>query len=239
MQLWLCVDLGWLLWQVGSLASMCHVTFASSVNRVDYFLRDQNWLPEIRPSSIFSPTSRTRGGQGLQEAEAHGKRKRSFPPEYVTKQLEQVNLRLGCDCTDLSQNRKWMKLYPRSYIFLGSALSEEAHKLFLTTHDASTGSRITTWPSVPLLRYHTGPCRRVLVCVGWFLYHSLRLTVGWATRQALHKFISGHVFLTNHHFLTKTHTIDLHSMPLLSSRGSTPVSSWSNLQHNQTLCHKG
>lgn len=47
---------------------VCHVTFSSSVNVLDYFLRDQNWLPRIGPPSIFSCTSRM-----LHEAEAHGK----------------------------------------------------------------------------------------------------------------------------------------------------------------------
>lgn len=53
-----------LCWQVGrvhSQACVCHVTFSSSVNVVDYFLRDQNWLPRIRAPSIFSRTSRTHG----------------------------------------------------------------------------------------------------------------------------------------------------------------------------------
>lgn len=63
-----------LCWQVGrvqSWACVCHVTFSSSVNVVDYFLRDQNWLPRIRPPSIFRYTSRTQGRLG--GAEAHGK----------------------------------------------------------------------------------------------------------------------------------------------------------------------
>lgn len=61
-------------WQVERVhcpACLCHVTFSSSVNVVDYFLRDQNWLPGIRTPSIFSRTSRTQGR--LCEAEAHGK----------------------------------------------------------------------------------------------------------------------------------------------------------------------
>lgn len=55
-------------------ARLCvgHVRFSSSVNVEDYFLRDQNWLPRIRPPSIFSHTSRTQGR--LCGAEAHGKK---------------------------------------------------------------------------------------------------------------------------------------------------------------------
>lgn len=66
-----------LCWQVGrvhSQACVCHVTFSSSVNVVDYFLRDQNWLPRIRAPSIFSRMSRTRGR--LCEAEARGRVRR-------------------------------------------------------------------------------------------------------------------------------------------------------------------
>lgn len=76
-----------LCWQVGrvhSQACVCHVTFSSSVNVVDYFLRDQNWLPRIRAPSIFSRTSRTRGR--LCEAEARGRECGAALPEQVTKQ---------------------------------------------------------------------------------------------------------------------------------------------------------
>lgn len=64
-------------WQVERVhcpACLCHVTFSSSVNVVDYFLRDQNWLPGIRTPSIFGCTSRAQGR--LCEAEAHGKESR-------------------------------------------------------------------------------------------------------------------------------------------------------------------
>lgn len=50
---------------------LCHVTFCSSVNVVDYFLRDQNWLPGIIPPSI-SAESGTRAG--AHPAWAHGMR---------------------------------------------------------------------------------------------------------------------------------------------------------------------
>lgn len=43
---------------------VCHVRFSSSVNVVDYFLRDQNWLPRIRLPSIFSRSNRMREGLG-------------------------------------------------------------------------------------------------------------------------------------------------------------------------------
>lgn len=61
----------WQVCRVQSPACVCHVTFSSSVNVVDYFLRDQNWLTRIRTSSIFSGTSRAQ--ERLTEAEAHGK----------------------------------------------------------------------------------------------------------------------------------------------------------------------
>ncbi len=50
---------------------LCHVTFCSSVNVVDYFLRDQNWLPRIRPPSI-SAESGTQAG--ARPARTHGTR---------------------------------------------------------------------------------------------------------------------------------------------------------------------
>ncbi|KAG7319251.1 hypothetical protein KOW79_017725 [Hemibagrus wyckioides] len=43
--------------------ALCHVTFSSSVNVVDYFLRDQNWLPGIGAPSI-SAECRAQGRPG-------------------------------------------------------------------------------------------------------------------------------------------------------------------------------
>lgn len=48
---------------------LCHVTFCSSVNVVDYFLRDQNWLPGIGPPSISAES-----GAGARPARARGMR---------------------------------------------------------------------------------------------------------------------------------------------------------------------
>ena len=86
---------------------VCHVTFSSSVNVVDYFLRDQNWLPEIRPPSIFVPCEWDAGEccveQGLTGRGA------APLPEQVTKQSGDslLNLHLGGDYADLS--RKHLK----------------------------------------------------------------------------------------------------------------------------------
>lgn len=80
-------SLRWQAERVQSQACVCHVTFSSSVNVVDYFLRDQNWLPRIRPPSIFNHTSRTQGR--LCEAEAHGKESgaASWAGEEAVRQL--------------------------------------------------------------------------------------------------------------------------------------------------------
>lgn len=121
-----------LRWQVGraqSRARVCHVTFSSSVNVVDYFLRDQNWLPKIRPPSIFSPTSRTQRGK-LCGAEAHGGKKgwRSLPV-LVAKEADDSYLNLRHQCVTETLEEKIKKCNLKNFIseatflFLGCAVS--------------------------------------------------------------------------------------------------------------------
>lgn len=84
-------------------ACVCHVTFSSSVNVVDYFLRDQNWLPRIRPPSIFGRQSRMQG-KAMWSGGLMGKKAAPLP-EQVTKQSGNslLNLRLSGDYADLSR----------------------------------------------------------------------------------------------------------------------------------------
>lgn len=170
-----CSNLGsehssWLCWQVGrvqSRACVCHVTFSSSVNVVDYFLRDQNWLPRTRPPSIFSCACRTQ--RGLCGAEAHGKGEPAPLPEQVTKQWSNslLNLHLGGDCADMSRTYSEKSKYVQSWNFISavtfflvctvsSLLQMADEPISQTLLDASAGWRITstprsTWPSLPLL----------------------------------------------------------------------------------------
>lgn len=51
---------------------LCHVTFCSSVNVVDYSLRDQNWLPGIGPPSISAESGAQAGAGPARPARAHG-----------------------------------------------------------------------------------------------------------------------------------------------------------------------
>lgn len=70
--------------RVRACVRVCHVTFGSSVNVVDYFLRDQNWLPRIGPPSIFKCTNRTQGEAMRSKDSWEGER--ASLPELVTMQ---------------------------------------------------------------------------------------------------------------------------------------------------------
>lgn len=156
-----------------SRACVCHVTFSSSVNVVDYFLRDQNWLPRIRPPSIFSGTSRTQRRQ--RGAGAHGKESAaaSWAGDGAVRQLVTQSPPRRWLCRYVAETfgrnkymQSWNFISAVTLFFLVCAVSsllQMADKMISQTLlDASTGRRIpsapsSTWPSLPLLRYPHGP----------------------------------------------------------------------------------
>lgn len=76
---------------------VCRVKFRSSVNVVDYFLRDQNWLPRIRPPSIFlQAPCRTQGkavwSRGSWVKESGGRRALRFPSRWQSSQATRYSI---------------------------------------------------------------------------------------------------------------------------------------------------
>lgn len=157
-----------LCWQVGRAQSqtcVCHVTFSSSVNVVDYFLRDRNWLPRIRPPSILSRAVQDAGcWGGVVRGVDGGGAAWSRGPRLLRRAGDDASEAVGQVVTQSPARRRLVRkmtnkcnleaLCPRSHPSAVAAIS--AVSWFLKQLDASTGWRITpapcsTWPSLPLL----------------------------------------------------------------------------------------